>query len=396
MPRSRDSLRQVVGAKRLAFLAAMLCVGGCVPSTGGAGASPLAAIPPRAATVDELTPYHGSYAMQDGDTVVIARLGWFFDFRDAAYRTIYDGRSRGTFTIGRTFEVAQPTFADLVFNGSTLTLSEGHANRTGRHIDYRETDVMIPAAGAQLAGTITEPITSGPHPGIVVVHGAERGERHFYDVWVAIYASLGIDVLTYDKRGVGSSTGAFPGEFPSDAALTTYADDAAAARDFLSRWPGVDARHVGFHGGSQGGWTVPLAMLRHGGAAFAVLASAPATTVDQTDLWAGFSGGGAELPAEPTADMLAAVRETHTGYDPTPALQAMTAPALWLLGTNDRTVPTAVCIEILDGMHKPNFTVQQLPTGHGLLVNPTGLNEDDARSPGLAPELVPAIKTWFG
>ena len=73
----------------------------------------------------------------------------------------------------------------------------------------------------------------------------------------------------------------------------------------------------------------------------------------------------------------------------------MRVPTLWLLGTNDRTVPTAICVEILSAMNKPNFTVHLIPTGHGLLVNPTGLAADDERSPGLAPDLVPAIKAWL-
>jgi pimeloyl-ACP methyl ester carboxylesterase len=136
-------------------------------------------------------------------------------------------------------------------------------------------------------------------------------------------------------------------------------------------------------------------MSRHGGAAFAILVSAPATTVDQTDLWAGFSGGGAVLPTQPTAEMLSEVRANHGGYDPAPALRALTVPALWLLGTNDRTVPTAVCVEILAAMHKPNFEIKLLPTGHGLLVNPTGLASDDDRSPGLAPDLAPKIRSWL-
>ena len=101
------------------------------------------------------------------------------------------------------------------------------------------------------------------------------------------------------------------------------------------------------------------------------------------------------MPSEPLAKMLAAVRSTHSGYDPGPALRAMTVPALWLLGTNDRTVPTAVCIEILDSLQKSNFTIQTLPTGHALLVNATGLIADDARSPGLAPQLVPGIRAWL-
>jgi hypothetical protein len=46
-------------------------------------------------------------------------------------------------------------------------------------------------------------------------------------------------------------------------------------------------------------------------------------------------------------------------------------------------------------MRKPNFTITLLPTGHGLLVNPTGLLKDDDQSPGLAPELVPALRAWM-
>jgi len=246
-----------------------------------------------------------------------------------------------------------------------------------------------------LAATITMPSGVGPHPGLVVVHGAERGERYLYDVWVGMYASLGLAVLTYDKRGVGGSTGTYPGEYPTNESLAVYARDADAALGFLARWPGVDPKRVGFHGGSQGGWTVPLAMLQHPQASFAILASAPATTVDATDLWAGYTSGGDSAASESPGQMLAAVRATHSGYDPAPALRAMSAPALWLLGSNDLTVPTAVCVEILSSMQKPNFTVQLLPTGHGLLVNPTGMLADDARSPGLPPDLVSTIRAWM-
>src|SRR4029077_113602 len=106
-------------------------------------------------------------------------------------------------------------------------------------------------------------------------HGAEPGERYFYDIWVGIYAGLGLDVLTYDKRGIASSTGRSPGEYPTEEALQVYADDARVALGFLAAWPGVDPKRVGFHGGSQGGWTVPLAIARDAGAAFAILVSAP-------------------------------------------------------------------------------------------------------------------------
>ncbi|HUE67901.1 MAG TPA: prolyl oligopeptidase family serine peptidase [Candidatus Acidoferrum sp.] len=367
------------------------CLFSCGPSTPISSPSP----PPVPASVQQLSPYYGSYTDGSGDVVVIARPGWFFDIKTAAYRTIYATRGPDHFTIGPRFLESTPKFADLSFAAQTLTIRGPGQARTAHRIAYKETEVTIPAQGARLAGAITEPLGAAPHPGIVIVHGAERGERYFYDVWVGVYASLGFAVLTYDKRGVGSSTGNYPGEFPTAEALNVYADDAAAARDFLARWPGVDPSRTGFHGGSQGGWTVPLAITRHGGGAFAVLASAPATTVDQTDLWASFTGGGASAPTESNDQMLADVRRSSGGYDPMAALRAMTVPAIWVLGTNDRTVPTAVCVELLNAMRKPNFTVHLVPTGHGLLVNPTGLLADDASSPGLAPDLVPTLKEWF-
>jgi hypothetical protein len=364
----------------------------------GPGSLPVAtssAAQPSPASPALLAAYFGSYRAGDGDILIVARLGWFFDTGDGAYRTLYATDAPNRFTIGFRFLEPSPAFAVIVFDAGTITVTESSRRRVAQRITYKQTDVAVPAAGAELAATITDPLGSGAHPGIVVVHGAERGERYFYDIWVGVYASMGLAVLTYDKRGIGSSTGIYPGEAPTVAALTTYADDAAAMLSFLSRWPGVDASRVGFHGGSQGGWTVPLAMERHPGAAFDVLASAPATTVDQTDQWAGYTGGGASAPLEAESRMESEVQAIHTGYDPRSAIEALRTPTLWLLGTNDRTVPTAICLQILSTLNKPNFSVHVLPTGHALLVNPTGLLADDARSPGLALEMVPSLRQWM-
>ena len=372
-----------------------LLVGACDIAGASHGSSLQPEQPPAAALPDQLSHYYGSYRAAGGEVFVIARHGWFFDVANADYRTIYEGDAVNRFTIGRTFAQPLPKAADLAFEGEMLTIATTSSRVVARRIDYRETQVHIPAAGATLAGAITEPSGGGLAPGIVIVHGAEPGERYFYDVWVGVYAGLGLTVLTYDKRGVGASTGNYPGESPGEAALQTYADDASAALDYLRAWPRVDPKRVGFHGGSQGGWTVPLAAQRHAGASFAILASASATTVDATDLWAGFSGGGASPPSESEGEMEAAVRATHSGYDPAAALASLSIPTLWLLGTNDRTVPTRVCVDILSAMHKPNFTVHLLPTGHALLVNPTGLLADDDRSVGLAPDLVPTLASWL-
>jgi dienelactone hydrolase len=378
--------------RAVAAVALAIVLAGC---GGSAGLGPT---PPQLAPagMTELSAHYGSYMTDAGDILVVARLGWFFDMESSAYRTIYVEQAPDDFAIGCGFREPSPKCADLRFTADTLSVTDSAHKATVAHrVRYTQTEVTIPATGAALAGTITETQGSARRGGIVIIHGSEPGERYFYDVWVGLYTSLGLAVLTYDKRGNGSSTGRYPGEFPTEDALNTYADDASAALTFLARRPDIDATRVGFHGGSQGGWTVPLAISRHGGAAFAVLVSAPATTVDQTDLWSGFSGGGESMPTQSQAEMLAAVRANHTGYDPMPALQALSVPTLWVLGTNDRTVPTAVCVEILSKMNKPNFKLQLVPTGHGLLVNPTGLLADDDRSAGLAPQLVPAIRGWL-
>ncbi len=377
----------------MALCALVLLVGCTQPAASSH--TPTVAVAPSPASSPALSSVFGSYRADDGRVFVIARLGWFFDVRDATYRTIYYGASPNRFSIGPAFAVPLPKSADLIFDGATLTIATAQTTVSAHRVQYRQTDVAIPADGATLAGAITEPMGGGAHPGIVIVHGSEPGERFFYDIWVGIYAGLGLTVLTYDKRGIGSSTGRYPGEFPTDESLRVYADDAAAALGYLGTRPGVDRKRVGFHGGSQGGWTVPLAIERHGLASFAILVSAPATTVGQTNVWKDFSGGGSYAPTASAAEMDAAVRADHSGYDPGPALAALQVPTLWLLGTNDRTVPTRICVEILTGLHKPNFTVQMLPTGHGLLVNPTGLDADDQRSPGLAPALVPTITDWL-
>lgn len=374
---------------------ALVLAAACLQPGSNVATTPTPVVAPAPADPQALASVFGSYRAADGHAFVIARLGWFFDIRDATYRMIYVGATPNRFTIGAAFAIPLPKYADLIFDGTVLSVATAHETVRADRVQYRQTDVTIPASGAMLAGTITEPLGAGPHPGIVVIHGSERGQRFFYDIWVGIYAGLGLTVLTYDKRGGGSSTGRYPGEYPTDESLAIYADDASAALAFLRSWPGVDPKRVGFHGGSQGGWTVPLAIKRHGLAAFAILVSAPATTVGQTNVWADFSGNGGVAPTASEADMDAAVRADHSGYDPAPALAVLQVPTLWLLGSNDRTVPTRICAEILSGMKKPNFTVHMLPTGHGLLVNPTGVDADDSRSAGLAPELVPAITRWL-
>src|SRR5260370_28643852 len=132
---------------------ALLVAAACTQSTHTQVATPIA----RAANPSELVPFFGPYATCYGRSFVIARHGWFFDIRDATYRTIYSGATPNRFTIGPAFDVPLPTFANLRFDGTTLTLATSHATVTAHRPAYKDTDVTIPASGAMLAGRITEP-----------------------------------------------------------------------------------------------------------------------------------------------------------------------------------------------------------------------------------------------
>ena len=347
--------------------------------------------------------YVGAYRAEDGIWIVNAS-GHLLDLHDSTFRQLYPTATIDRLTMGPAFAVPTPVKAQVAFHmdgrrADQLTITPGGGRPVeARRLLFKETEVRIPAHGATLAATVTEPLAAGPHPGIVIIHGSESGERNYYGVWVGFYASLGMTVLTYDKRGHGDSTGIYPGEFASITALTAYAEDATVALNFLANWPGVDPRRVGFHGGSQGGWTVPLALQRFNApAAFAVLLSAPAVTVDQQDTWAAFSASSTTMPSEPEAEMLAQVRAvTTTDYDPRPVLAAVTQPILWINGGVDRQVPTAINTEILRSFHREAWDIEVLPgVDHGLFENPSGLEPDEAKATHLARGIWQKIASWL-
>src|SRR5260370_36052002 len=168
----------------------VLGVGGARPAAPSRTPTAVAHAPAPADT-HSLSQVSGSCRADDGRVFVIARLGWFFDVRDATYRTIYAGAAPNRFTIGPAFAIPLPKYADLIFDGAMLAVATAGATFRAQRVQYKETDGALPADGATLAGAITEPMGVGPHPGIVVVHGPRRGERRLYATWVGSAADLG-------------------------------------------------------------------------------------------------------------------------------------------------------------------------------------------------------------
>jgi pimeloyl-ACP methyl ester carboxylesterase len=248
------------------------------------------------------------------------------------------------------------------------------------------------------AATLTSPSGTGRSPAVAMVHGSGARTRDEFDVFTAYFALHGIAVLADDKRGVGESRGTYPGELATDATIDVLARDAQAEVRFLAGLPDIDSTRVGLFGDSQAGWIIPLAAARSPAVHWALLNSGPTTTVGETDLWAQLAGQSQAPPSGTRAEILAQVREAGpSGFDPVPYLRRLQIPALWMYGSDDRNVPTELCIERLQELKATHdFNWVDLPTTHTPLVLPTGLLSSLPQSPGFDPRFFPAIREWLG
>jgi hypothetical protein len=131
---------------------------------------------------------------------------------------------------------------------------------------YDELDVRFEntPANVTLAGTLTTPRGSGPHPAVVLISGsgpqdrdqAIMGHRPFL-VLADHLTRQGIAVLRYDDRGVGKSTGRFRAATHED-----FVTDALAAVDWLKTRKEIDPARIGLVGHSEGGVAAPLAAVK--------------------------------------------------------------------------------------------------------------------------------------
>jgi len=142
-----------------------------------------------------------------------------------------------------------------------------------------DTDVIIPALGFSLAGTLTMPPQMGRlrHPSVVLVTGSGSVDRDEVVAGIPIFAQIagalareGFVVLRYDKRGAGQSGGR-----SESATLDDYADDLRTAVQWLSKRQDIDPRHIAVVGHSEGGAVALLAASHEEKISSLVIMSAP-------------------------------------------------------------------------------------------------------------------------
>jgi hypothetical protein len=138
-----------------------------------------------------------------------------------------------------------------------------------------------------LAGTLYRPTDAAARrPAMVLVHGSGPQDRDGYASIIQLMAlrlaRSGLVVLTYDKRGVGGSSGNW-----AAAGFPDLAADANAAMTYLRAVPGVDPMRVGIGGSSQAGWIAARSVVDGGAPAFVMLigAAGSALNVEEQNLY---------------------------------------------------------------------------------------------------------------
>ena len=283
-----------------------------------------------------------------------------------------------------------------------------------------------------------------PRATVILIHGNDPETREMGFI-IPFFVCNGINVISYDQRGVGESAGNWFLNGPSQRA-----DDVTAIYDVIRSDPRVDSHRIGIWGFSNGGWTAPLVSL-HRPIAFMILKSAPTESLAQNidygveqemrrhkveaaslqaiALWHAFERAlngtvswsytkrlydtdtkqawfryslmpdlGISIP--PPSSMIAGLRRFVT-FDPTQTLLSVSStPTLALYGVLDRNVDAtdsaAHLREYLTRAGDRDVTIKTYPNaGHQLVVSKSGYNGEPALPERFVSGYPQIIITWL-
>lgn len=367
----------------------------------------------------------GSYRLQDGTTVDIGpdddgTLRWrLFTGETGLLHPHQDGTWNSTHGWTDRPDSTTVSFSDCA--GGQIAFRR----QAGQRIAFVISNTTFVSRGVKLAGRLVLPQGHGKVPVVVLVQGSEHDSALDTYALQRMFPAQGIGAFVYDKRGTGASGGTYTQDF------NVLADDAVAAMREARRLAGKRLGRLGYQGGSQGGWVVPLAVNR-APVDFAIVSFGLAVTVLQEDQesvaldmhfhhcssedtvkalqlaragehvfetagqqgYEAFAALRRKYRSEPwykdvhgdflffilplqrqqiidaLDTKLSFVHTTPFGYEPMPALQASNTPQLWVLGTDDLEAPsaqTAARIRSLIAAGK-DFTLAVYPGAeHGII-----------------------------
>jgi hypothetical protein len=167
-------------------------------------------------------------------------------------------------------------------DGKTVSFSDcargeiTFAQQTGTRIGFDIRNTIFQSGGVKLVGRLIMPKGHGKVPVVVLIHGSETDSALETYALQRMFPAQGIGAFVYDKRGTGLSGGHYTQDF------NVLANDAIIAMNEAKRLAGARLGRIGYQGGSEGGWVVPLAVNR-AHVDFAIVSFGLAVTVMQED-----------------------------------------------------------------------------------------------------------------
>jgi uncharacterized protein len=206
---------------------------------------------------------------------------------------------------------------------------------------------FIENGDVRLSYELTRPKGRAPFPAVVFGHGSGKQTKHTCRFMAARMVERGFATLCYDKRGVGESTGnfVFVGTADSPWVFPELASDLAAGVRHLRGLRDIDRARIGLMGVSQAGWIIPIAA-EMASPAFMILLVGPTVSVGEEMFYSRFAEG-TTLALDEAYAKLPEFKGPY-GFDPRPVLDKLSVPGLWLLGGQDRSIPTPRTVKILD------------------------------------------------
>ena len=218
----------------------------------------------------------GAYRLSDGSVIDIApsdgdtlrwraftgETGKLTQNKDGSWTSTYGWTDRPD---GKTVSFSDCAKGEMTFG-----------NESGRKIAFDVTNTTFDSNGVKLVGRLVMPKGDGKVPVVVLVHGSEHDSALDFYALQRMFPAQGIGAFVFDKRGTGVSGGVYTQDF------NVLADDDVAAMREARRLAGVRAGRVGYQGGSEGGWTVPIAANK-APVDFAIISFGLAVTVLQED-----------------------------------------------------------------------------------------------------------------
>jgi len=150
--------------------------------------------------------------------------------------------------------------ANAITMGLIVMLANGCSNQTGGDGLQLER-FEFQSGGDNLSGILARPIAPEQFGVVVFVHGdgpvTADHDGGYRPIWAAL-ARAGYASLSWDKPGVGRSSGSWLSQSMADRA-----DEVGHAIDEISRDPRIDNQRVALFGASQAGWVLPLVAAQH-------------------------------------------------------------------------------------------------------------------------------------